>query len=131
MSEVHKLNENWIHLGLGASAETQPPFTDMSWYAEYGAKVAGDGAEGRLVSMHSFTSDWDVWEMHPVGSEVVICTSGSMDLIQETPGGETKLTLTAGEYAINPAGVWHTANIGDSAEAVFITAGQGTEHRQR
>jgi hypothetical protein len=45
-----------IHLGLGATAETQPEFTGgMQWYEDYGNRYESDGAEGRLVSMHSFT----------------------------------------------------------------------------
>ena len=131
MSGPHKLTENWAHLGLGAASEAQPAFTGMEWYEAYGKRTASDGAEGRLVSMHSFTESWDVWEMHPVGSEVVICTSGSMVLIQETADGQQTIALGAGEYAINPPGVWHTADIVDPADAIFITAGQGTEHRSR
>ena len=41
------------------------------------------------------------------------------------------IVLRAGEYAINPRGVWHTADVAGHATAVFITAGQGTEHRPR
>jgi hypothetical protein len=87
MSGAQKLAENWIHLGLGATAESQPPFSGMEWYEDYGKRAADDGAEGRLVSQHSFTESWDVWEMHPKGSEVVICTEGSMELTQEFPDG--------------------------------------------
>ena len=114
MSGAAKLAENWIHLGLGATAEPLTPFTDLSWYEDYGAKTASDGAEGRLVAMHSFTESWDVWEMHPVGAEVVICTAGSIELIQETPDGEKRIPLSEGEYAINAPGVWHTADVAQS-----------------
>ena len=125
------LHENPVHLGLGARAEGQPTFTGMEWYADYSARHASDGAEGRLVSMHRFTSDWDVWEMHPVGSEVVLCTSGAIMLIQEVNGEHVRTELRPGQYAINPAGVWHTADVAEDAEAVFITAGEGTQHRPR
>lgn len=132
MSGPKKLAENMIHLGLGATAEPQPPFTGMEWYADYGERVACDGAEGRLVSQHSFTEGWPSWEMHPKGAEVVLCTEGSMVLTQEFPDGRIeKVTLGAGEYAINPPGVWHIADVESSATAVFITAGEGTEHRPR
>ena len=132
MSGPKKLAENMIHLGLGATAEPQPPFTGMEWYADYGERVASDGAEGRLVSQHSFTEGWPSWEMHPKGAEVVLCTEGSMVLTQEFPHGRIeKVTLGAGEYAINPPGVWHIADVESSATAVFITAGEGTEHRPR
>ena len=110
----------------------QPEFTGMEWYEAYGARSAGDGAEGRLVSMHRFEGSWDSWEMHPAGDEVVICIDGSMTVIQQFPDGRIEnVTLGSGDYAINPPGVWHTADIEGSATAVFITAGMGTEGRPR
>ena len=126
-----RLSENWIHLGLGATAEPQQMFDGMQWYGDYAARTSLDGAEGRLVSQHSFSKNWEVWEMHPEGSEVVLCTQGEMTLIQEIDGEEVRTTLESGEYAINPAGVWHTADIANVAEAVFITAGKNTQHRPR
>ena len=122
-----------IHLGLGATAEIEPEFTGaMEWYGEYSARHADDGPEGRLVTMHTFTESWDVWEMHPVGSEVVLCTSGAITLHQEHADGSTAtVALAAGEYAINPPGTWHTADVDASATALFITAGEGTDHRPR
>lgn len=128
-----KLSENPIHLGLGATALVQPVFTgDMAWYETYSACNDGDGAEGRLMTMHSFSESWTSWEMHPLGSEVVLCTEGQIALIQELTDGAIKtITLNAGEYAINPPGVWHTADVEGEATALFITAGAGTEHRGR
>ena len=127
-----RLDERFVHLGLGATAESQPPFTGLEWYEGYGARTASDGTEGRLVSMHTFTEGWPSWEMHPKGHEVVICTAGEMLLTQEFPDGtREKTTLRAGEYAINDPGVWHIADVAGSATAVFITAGEGTQHRPR
>jgi mannose-6-phosphate isomerase-like protein (cupin superfamily) len=104
----------------------------MEWYGDYAARAAADGAEGRLVSQYSFTEDWTSWEMHPHGAEVVICTAGALVLVQEFPDGRrASLALAAGEYAINPPGVWHTADIAEPASAIFITAGEGTQHRPR
>ena len=126
-----KLSESFIHLGLGATAVPQPSFDGMEWYAGYGARHGSDGAEGRLVSLYTFTEPWDVWEMHPRGAEVVVCTAGEMTLIQEIDGAETRITISEGDYVINPPGVWHTADVSGSATALFITAGEGTEHRPR
>lgn len=127
------LSRHPIHLGLGATASAEPHFTgDMSWYGDYTARHATDGVEGRLVSMHTFTEPWDVWEMHPNGSEVVLCTAGTITLHQELADGTAAaVTLGAGEYAINPPGAWHTADVSGEATALFITAGVGTEHRPR
>lgn len=121
-----------IHLGLGGRASAQPAFTGMEWYEAYAQRAAADGVEGRLVSMYDFTSDWDVWEMHPAGDEVVVCLSGEITLIQELPDGALHSeTLGAGQYLVNPAGTWHTANVPVAASALFVTAGIGTEHRAR
>ncbi|MGL5838980.1 MAG: cupin domain-containing protein [Sphingorhabdus sp.] len=131
---VKRLETHPLHLGLGATAIPQPEFTGaMDWYKAYAERNGADGAEGRLVSMHRFTEAWDSWEMHPAGEEVVVCISGQMTLHQEFPDGR-KLTviLKPGEYAINPPGVWHTADVGEeAAAALFITAGLGTQHRPR
>jgi len=121
-----------IHLGLGATAVPQPEFTGMAWYEDYVARHAADGAEGRLVSLYTFSESWDSWEMHPAGAEVVVCLSGSMTLHQEHADGTTEsVTISAGAYAINPPGTWHTADIAGEATALFITAGLGTQHRPR
>jgi uncharacterized cupin superfamily protein len=125
------LNQNWIHLGLGATAVSQPEFYGMPWYADYAARTAADGNEARLVSMYTFSESWDMWEMHPNGAEVVVCISGTLVLTQEIEGSEQQTTLQAGEYAINAPGVWHTADVESETTALFITAGVGTQHRAR
>lgn len=126
------LSERPVHLGLGARAIAQPVFTGMDWYEDYAHRTEGDGAEGRLVSMYSFSEDWTSWEMHPAGDEVVVCTAGEMTVIQEAADGALNhVTIRAGDYVINPAGTWHTADVPQAATALFITAGQGTRHRQR
>lgn len=126
------LTESFLHLGPGATAIPQPPMIDGSWYQGYGERHDGDGADGRLVSMYTFTADWTEWEMHPAGEEVVLCTAGSITLHQEfADGGTATVTLGPGDYAVNPRGCWHTADVAGSATAVFITAGLGTEGRPR
>ena len=132
MAAVQSLTRFPLHLGLGAKATAQPEFTGLEWYQAYGERNAADGAEGRLVSMHRFEGSWDSWEMHPFGDEVVVCTEGTMTLIQEFPDGRNaRVTLGPGDYAINPPGVWHTADIDGTATGLFITAGMGTEGRAR
>jgi len=128
----HALASRPLHLGLGATAFAEPAFTGMDWYGPYSTRHVDDGAEGRLVSLHRFTADWDSWEMHPAGEEVVICIEGAMTLVQELESGELReIPLSAGDYAINPRGLWHTANVPVAAQAVFITAGWGTQGRPR
>lgn len=127
------LSTHPIHLGLGATASVEPAFTgEIAWYEGYQKRHEADGAEARLVAQHRFSSDWPMWEMHPQGSEVVLCLSGALVLHQEYPDGRReKATLAPGDYAINEPGVWHTADVADEATALFITAGKDTQHRPR
>ena len=50
---------------------------------------------------------------------------------QEHAHGLVTVTLRSGEAAINPPGVWHTADTDGTCTALFITAGGGTENRAR
>ncbi|GGI86012.1 hypothetical protein GCM10007973_23280 [Polymorphobacter multimanifer] len=126
------LLRSFVHLGPAGSAVEQPPFSGMDWYEHYAARHDADGSDGRLLSMFEFTESWAMWEMHPVGDEVVICTSGSMILLQELADGRTaRIVLQAGDHAINPRGCWHTADLDRPAAAIFITPGLDTQHRPR
>jgi mannose-6-phosphate isomerase-like protein (cupin superfamily) len=121
-----------VHLGLGATAVPMEEFDGTpQWYERYGAAHAADGAEGRLVSLHTFTESWDSWEMHPMGAELVACVEGRITLHQEIDGGDRTVVLEAGQAVVNPPGVWHTADVDDRATALFVTAGTGTEVRGR
>lgn len=132
---ARRLETHPVHLGLGGAAVPQPEFPRderaMQWYMDYAARHAADGEEGRLVSCFRFTEDWAGWEMHPAGAEVVVCIAGRMTLIQEIDGAEVRTALTPGEYAINPKGVWHTADVDGEATGFFVTAGAGTQGRAR
>ncbi len=61
----------------------------------------------------------------------MLCLEGAVTLIQDKPDGRSEISLGKGEYAINPPGVWHTANVEREAVCLFITTGKGTEHRAR
>lgn len=130
---AHRIDKHPIHLGRKGSAIVQPEFTGtMDWYGGYVARHEADGFEGRLVSQFTFDRPWDAWEMHPNGSEVVLCTAGRITLHQEhADGTRNTVGLAPGDYAINPPGTWHTADIAGEATALFITAGVGTQHRPR
>ena len=129
----YPIEQRPVHLGLGGTAVVEPEFTgSMDWYGNYVQRHQSDGVEGRLVSQFSFDKSWDMWEMHPGGSEVVLCIAGRIILYQEhADGTRNRVSIKAGEYAINAPGTWHTADVQGSATAVFITAGLGTQHRPR
>jgi mannose-6-phosphate isomerase-like protein (cupin superfamily) len=103
----------------------------MRWYQAYGERGAADGAEGRLVTVHSFHEPWAVWEVHPKGDELVVCLAGRIVLHQEIDARVVLVTLSPYQAVVNPAGVWHTADVDAPATVLFVTAGLGTEHRPR
>jgi len=131
-TEPFDLTSTPIHLGLGATAV---PLEDFSWSADrmaaYGEMAAGDGIEGRMVLLSDQSESWTSWERHPAGQEVVVILTGRADLIQEIDGEHRRIELTAGQAVINPPGVWHTADVHEPGQALFITPGAGTEHRPR
>lgn len=129
MSEVHDLGRTPIHLE-GVESTPKPDFDGSpEWFGRY---IVEHPPPGFLVTWFSFQASWDMWEMHPNGSEVVLCVSGSMTLHQETSTGDTRVVrLTEGEYVINEPGVWHTADADVPVTGLFITAGEGTDHRPR
>jgi len=121
-----------VHLGLGATVERLDEFTgDAAWYEAYARRTESDGAEGRLVTVHTFVEPWGTWEVHPHGEELVVCLAGGITLHQETDDGIATVALDAGEAVVNPPGVWHTADVSGTATVLFVTAGLGTENRDR
>ena len=121
-----------LHLGLGATIVPQEPMDgDMAWFQRYSERHASDGTEGRLVTLATFTKPWAMWEMHPNGHELVLCIAGRVVVHQERDGVATTVPLEPHQAAINEPGVWHTADVDDTATVLFITAGVGTQHRPR
>lgn len=126
------LDKVYIHLGLGARAQTLPDFTWSEEYLKrYEIEHESDGDEGRLVMIGRHEATWTNWERHPAGDEVVVTLSGRQTLIQEVDGEHRRIELRAGQAAINPRGTWHTADVHEPGLTLFITPGRGTEHRSR
>lgn len=88
-----------------------------------------DGFRGRvLVSCFSFDSDWDTWEMHPAGDEIVCLLSGRATIELEGRGHVAELT-EPGSYVIVPKGTWHTAHTRVPTKMLFVTPGEGTQNK--
>lgn len=81
-----------------------------------------------LVSCFSFDKDWDTWEMHPAGDEIVCLLSGRASFEFEGRGHVADLS-EPGSYVIVPKGTWHTAHTDVPTRMVFITAGEGTQNK--
>ena len=132
MSEPFDLHSTHVHLGLGARVEPLPGFEWTPEYlAGYQERTEPDGNEGRLVVLMQQDASWGTWERHPAGDELVVLLSGRADLIQEIDGEHRVVELRPGIAVINPPGVWHTADVHEPGEALFITADRGTEVRPR
>ncbi|MFF7813599.1 cupin domain-containing protein [Streptomyces roseolus] len=121
-----------VHLGLGSRAK---PVEGFAWNPEvlqaYGAAVAADGAEGRMVMIFDGDGPGDHWESHPAGDELVVCLSGSVTVTRHGDGALERVLLGPGEATINPAGVWHVVDMEGPSSILAITAGLGTDHRPR
>jgi oxalate decarboxylase/phosphoglucose isomerase-like protein (cupin superfamily) len=73
-----------------------------------------------------------MWEMHPNGDEVVCLLSGSATFLLEKAGGTEEIALNkSGTYVLVPRGTWHTANTQAPCRMLFITPGEGTQHRSK
>jgi hypothetical protein len=116
----------FVQLSDGPDA-LQLPVTSDFWQT---LGTRSDLQGGRLVSAYRFTEDWRSWERHPNGDELVIQMNGAMDLELERAGGERYTVALRGRSAIVvPRGEWHTARVLEPSEAIFVTRGEGTEHR--
>ena len=124
-----RFDDSVLHLGPTSSTVVRAFTWDQ--IGEYGAHFAADGAQGRLVTMGRQTESWTSWERHPAGEELVLLISGRVDLIQDLDGTEHRIELHPGDGVMNPPNVWHTSDVHEPGDALFVTPGQGTEHKPR
>lgn len=122
--------ETYVHLGPNGTAV--PLQVTSTFWEKLTTGAFSNLGPGRLVSTYDFKGDWTSWEKHPAGEELVILLAGAMDLVLSMDGREESVSLTSpGQYLIVPRDIWHTANVQKEALAMFITDGEGTEHRPR
>jgi mannose-6-phosphate isomerase-like protein (cupin superfamily) len=115
---------------LAADGAVEPLAVTPDFFARLEAGQLGSFHGEFLVSCHDFAGDWPVSEMHPLGDEIVCLLSGSMTFVFERPEGHTTVPLAEpGAWIVVPRGVWHTAKVPVPSRALFITAGEGTQHR--
>lgn len=117
----------YVHLADGPDA-TIVPVADDFWQT---MAARTELHEGRLVAAYRFATaaDWDHWERHPAGDEIVCLLSGALDVGLDEDGGRRTLELRGRSIGVIPRGAWHVGVVREPCEALFITRGKGTEHR--
>ncbi|WP_028102038.1 cupin domain-containing protein [Pseudoduganella violaceinigra] len=122
--------DTYLHLGPEGSAV--PLEVNASFWDDLTSGAFAHLGPGRLVSTYDFNEDWGGWERHPAGEEVVLLLTGALEFVLETEAGPRKVELKQpGQFLLVPRGTWHTANVAQHARVLFITPGEGTEHRPR
>ncbi len=115
----------FVHLDSRDGAHPVP-VTDTFWPE----LMAGERVyDGRMITASHISGDVDHWERHPAGGEVLILLSGAVDVVLDQPEGERRVPLDAGQAFIVPQGVWHRIVMRKPGDLVFITPGEGTDHR--
>ena len=113
---------------LNAAKDASVENADADLYARLANNYEGFvGCE--LISCHTFENDWDTWEIHPKGDEVVLLLSGKVTFVFKKDHGEESVVLSeSGDYAIVPRNTWHTARVTEKTSVLFITPGEGTQN---
>src|ERR671917_396238 len=73
---------------------------DDSFWPEVAAGGHPELDEGWMVSAFDYTSDWDSWERHPRGDEVVTLLGGRLEMVLDLDGREWTVALDAGRTVI-------------------------------
>ena len=125
--EIHDPNEVYIHLHTDAEVHLEP-VTPEFWPQ---IDQRADLQTGRLITSHPTEHDWETWEMHPAGDEVIVMMTGSSRFVLDNGDQVTEHVVSAPHYLIVPTGVWHTMDVLEPGQILVITWGEGTENRRR
>ncbi len=123
------LSRTFILINEGPAATTLPVGPDF-WQRLQQSPLA-NSPTGRLISLGEQRVDWDHWEMHPAGDEILIMLSGALELILQEDGREREVPLESLNAVIVPRGTWHRARVRIPGKLLGITAGAGTQHKAR
>ena len=130
------LSKTPLHLdSVVDAAHPAVPLLDFGFdgpsFEGYIARHCAPGAPGRLLMVESSPTNWSSWECHPEGDEIVIVLEGQGVFFQEIDGETRRMPFGPGSTIVNPAGVWHTADVELPMKAIYITPCPGTQHRAR
>lgn len=117
----------YIYLAPDGHAQRLPG--GPAFWAQPESAIAAWGRSW-LVSEFTCDQDWAQWELHPDAEEFVYLLSGDIEWWQDAPEeGLSHTRLTDRGAVLVPRGVWHTARVLAPSRLLFITMGQGTQHR--
>jgi hypothetical protein len=130
MSDSAPLDISSTYLRLRADASVEPLAFDNTFWPRIMSGQLGDFHREFLIACGSCDADWSMWEMHPNGDEIVCLLSGAVTfLLQEAQGTQTIDLNKTGEYVLVRKGIWHAAKTRGPCRMLFITPGEGTQHR--
>lgn len=124
------LTDTYLHLDAGPGVEVLD--VDETFWATIDERTELN--TGRLVMAMDAAADWDVWEMHPEGDELILVVSGAVRIHVEHPDRsdvDAPVSVEAPHLFLMPAGAWHTMDVVEPARVVTVTWGGGTQHRPR
>ena len=126
MKSLKDFTENYVSLSQSGEIKTFPGGNDFwSLSAEKLNKIG----ESWLITEFHFEKDWQTWEMHPHGEEIVYLLSGAMDLILERDNIFETIELRSKGLVIIPENTWHTAKVFEPSNMLVITLGKETQIR--
>jgi quercetin dioxygenase-like cupin family protein len=118
------------YLRVRGDASIEPLPVNAEFWPKLMSGALGTFHHEYLVTTFAYDTDWPNWEMHPNGDEVVLLLEGRVTFVLERDGSEARLDLAeAGAYVLVQRGTWHTAKTSTHCRMLFITAGEGTQHR--
>lgn len=129
MSSGDNVLTTYLHFRDDGAADAVP--VSDSFWSELSAGGLAHLNQGRLMSAFTFSRPWPTWERHPAGEELVMLLSGAATLVLEEPGQDREVQLDKpGDFTLVPRNVWHTARTQEKTTMLFLTPGEGTEHRK-
>lgn len=124
-----KLNIEQAYVVLNADKKASVEVVDTNLFQRLDANYSGfQGCE--LISCFEFEQNWSSWEMHPAGDETVILLSGQVTFALQYDKAEELVQLKKpGDFMLVPKNIWHTARCTVKTKLLFITPGEGTQHK--
>ena len=115
----------YVHLPDGGAA------TPVQCTPEFWRELASGERSygGRVMTAHHVSSDMAHWEMHPAGEELLVSVGATVKAVFQCDDDEETVALSPGMACIVPRGTWHRIQVEVPGVLVFITHGQGTEHK--